>query len=201
MPLAAMLMVLAAPAILLSYGEDYVGGALTVLILAPYLFIRPTGVMSSHILSAMAQQALMFKVNIVSVAINVTMSILLVPAIGIEGAALAATVGFAINSVLMYHYANEKIGVQLDHGAQTRMVAGSAMAMVIAATVFLGTGFLGLGFLILFARLAAATLLGLGVYLLYIRKVGFFTEEEMENVRSVAKHSKLASLILRLIGH
>jgi len=201
MPLAAMLMVLAAPAILLIYGEDYVAGALSVLILAPYLFIRPTGLMANHLLAALALQALMFKVNMVSVAINIAMSIVLVPMIGIEGAALAATAGFTVNSLLMYHFASKELGVRLDHGAQVRLIAGSALAMVVAATVFLATGSLGLGFLLLFARLAAATLLGLGVYLLFVRKVGFFTEEEMENVRAVAEHSRLASIILKMIGH
>ena len=201
MPLAAMLMVLAAPAILLIYGEDYVAGALSVLILAPYLFIRPTGLMANHLLAALALQALMFKVNMVSVAINIVMSIALVPMIGIEGAAIAATAGFVVNSLLMYHYANKEIGVQLDHGAQVRLVAGSALAMVVAATVFLATGFMGLGFLLLFARLAAATLLGLGVYLLFIRRVGFLTEEEIENMMAVAEHSRLARIIMKFIGH
>jgi len=200
MPLAAMLMVLAAPAILLVYGDGYVPGAMSVVILAPYLFVRPTGVMSNHILAAMAHTDLILRVNLVSMAINVVLSILLMPTVGIEGVALAATVAFYVNSLLMYHYARVKAGVRVDHTAITKILAGSAMAMAVAGGVFWATDMLGQSFLFLLLRLAAATMLGLGVYMLFIRRAGLFTEDEMENVRSVAEHNRLAGLILRLLG-
>ena len=199
MPLTAMLMVLAAPTILLIYGIDYVPGALSVLILAPYLLVRPTGLMSTQILAAMALQKLIFKVNMVSVGYNIAVSIILVPMIGIEGAALAASSAFIINSVLMYHYARRESGVDVDNGAMTRLLVGSAIAMVVAGGVFLVTDLLGQGIFALLVRLAGAGLLGLGAYLLYYRRVTVFTEEEMENVMAVAKHSRLAGLILRIL--
>ncbi len=199
MPLTAMLMVLAAPTILLIYGMDYVPGALSVLILAPYLLVRPTGLMSTQILAAMALQKLIFKVNMVSVGYNIAMSIILVPMIGIEGAALAASSAFIINSVLMYHYARRESGVDVDNGAMTILLVGSAIAMVVAGGVFLVTDLLGQGIFALLVRLAGAGLLGLGAYLLYYRRVTVFSKDEMENVMAVAKHSRLAGLILRIL--
>ena len=199
-PLTAMLMVLAAPAILLIYGVDYVPGAMAVLILAPYLLVRPTGITSNHILAAMARQDIIFKVNMASVAVNIGMSIVLMPAIGIEGVALAASCAFILNSLLLYHFARTKAGVEVDHGAMGKILAGAVMAMAVGAGVFWATEFLGQDFVFLFMRLGAATLLGLGLYLVYIRRVHIFTEDEMENVRSVAEHSKLAGLILKTLG-
>jgi stage V sporulation protein B len=199
MPLAAMLMVLAAPAILLIYGEDYVPGAMAVTILAPYLFIRPLGVMSTHILAAMAHQDLILKVNMVSMVLNVVTSVVLMPTVGIEGVALAATVSFAVNSTLMYHFARSRAGVRVDHVAVTKILVGSAMAMAVAGGMFLLTEPLGEAFLPLFVRLAGATLAGMGLYTVYIRRARLFTEDEMENVRSVAEKSKLAGVILRLL--
>jgi O-antigen/teichoic acid export membrane protein len=200
MPLAAILMVLAEPAILLVYGDGYVPGALTVMILAPYLFIRPTGVMSNHILAAMARTDLIMRVNLISMAINVVLSILLMLAIGIEGVALAATTAFALNSVMMYHYAKKYAGVGVDHVAVTKIMGGSAMAMLVAGAVFLLTDPVGVDIVPLFIRLAVATLAGFGLYVVYIRRVGLFTEDEMDNVRSVAEKSKLAHLILKVLG-
>jgi O-antigen/teichoic acid export membrane protein len=200
MPVAALLMAMAAPAILLVYGEGYVPGAMSVMILAPYLFIRPTGVMSNHILAAMGHTDLILKVNLTSMVVNVALSILLMPLVGIEGVALAVTVAFYVNSLLMYHFAHSRAGVSVDPVAITRIMAGSVMAMAVAGGVFLVTGPLGESFLPLLVRLAAATLLGLGAYTLYIRRVGLFTDDEMENVRHVAEHSRLAGLILRILG-
>lgn len=200
MPLAAMLMVLAAPAILLVYGDGYVPGAASVMILAPYLFVRPTGVMSNHILAAMGHTDLILRVNLISMVVNVALSILLMPMVGIEGVALAVTIAFYLNSLLMYHHARARAGVRVDPGAITRILAGSVMAMTVAGVLFYLTDPVGESFLPLLVRLAAATLLGLGVYTLYIRRVGLFTEDEMENVRSVAEHSRLGGLILRLLG-
>jgi O-antigen/teichoic acid export membrane protein len=200
MPLAAMLMILAAPAILFIYGDGYVPGAMSVLILAPYLFVRPTGVMSTHILAAMAHQDIILKVNLVSMVINIVMGIWLMPIIGIEGVAIAATTAFTINSFMMYHFARSKAGVHIDHVAITKIMAGSVMAMAIAGVIFLATDPLGTSFLPLLARLATATLLGMGLYTIYIRRVGIFTDDEMANVRSVAEQSKLANIVLKLLG-
>jgi O-antigen/teichoic acid export membrane protein len=201
MPLAVMLMVMAAPAILLVYGHDYVPGAMAVLILAPYLLVRPTGIMGNHILAAMAHQDLILKVNLVSVAINVSLSIAMVPAIGIEGAALAATIAFTFNSLMLHHYAYKKADVSVDHTATLRLLAGSMLAMAVTVGVFLLTQPLGEEFVPLFIRLAAGAMLGLGSYLMFVRRIRIFTDDEMENVRAVAKHSKLAGMILKLLGH
>ncbi|UCC94161.1 MAG: flippase [Thermoplasmata archaeon] len=200
MPLATMLMVLAGPAILLIYGEDYVPGASAVIILAPYLFVRPVGLMSSQVLAAMARQDLILRVNVVSMVINLVLSIVLMPFIGIEGVALAVTISFAVHSTMMYLFARSKAGVQMDHGAVTKILVGSVVAMAVAGGLFLVTEPLGEAFLPLFLRLAVATLVALGLYTYYIRQVRIFSEDEMENVRSVAEESKLAGIILRLLG-
>jgi O-antigen/teichoic acid export membrane protein len=199
MPLTTMLMVLAAPSILLIYGMDYVPGALSVLILAPYLLVRPTGLMSNHILAAMAHQDIILRVNLMSVGYNIAMSIILVPMIGIEGAALAASSAFMINSLLLYHYAHQKAGVEFDNIVMTRLMVGSAIAMVVAGGLFLVTFPLGQGFLSLLVRLAVAGLLGMGAYLLYYRRVEVFNEDEMKNVVAVAEHSRVAGIILRIL--
>ncbi len=199
-PLAAMLMVLAGPAILLIYGEDYVPGATAVLILAPYLLVRPTGLQANHLLAAMARQNLIFKVNMVAVVLNLVLALVLVPAMGIEGAAIAVTISFYVNSLLLYHYARREAGVDADAPTINRLLVGAIISMVVSAGVFLLTGPLGLDLLFLLARLAAAFLSGLGVYLLYVRRVRIFTEDEMENVVAVSKHSRLAGMILKLLG-
>jgi O-antigen/teichoic acid export membrane protein len=200
MPLAMLLMVLAAPAILLVFGEGYVPGAMTVMILAPYLLARPTGVMSTHILAAMARQDLVLRVNVASVVLNLVLSILLMPRVGIEGVALAATIAFVTNSALMYHYARAHAGVAVDQVALTKILAGSVLAMAVAGGLFLLTGPLGEAFLPLLARLAASSIIGLGLYTIYIRRVRLFTEDEMDNVRSVAERSRLGGLILWMLG-
>lgn len=199
-PVAAMLMVLAGPAILLIYGEEYVPGALAVLILAPYLFVRPTGLQANHLLAAMALQNLIFKVNIVSVILNIILAFLLVPTLGIEGAAIAATTSFYVNSLFLYHYARREGGVDADAPTINRLLAGAIIAMVVSASVFFLTDPLGLDFIILMVRLAAASILGFGVYLLYVRRVRLFSEDEMKNVVAVTEHSKLAGIILKLLG-
>ena len=200
MPLAAVLMVLAAPAVLLVYGTEYVPGAMVVLVLGPYLLVRPTGVMSTHVLAAMGRTDLILRVNAASVVINLGASVALMPALGIEGVALAATTAFAVNSALMYGLARREAGVRVDHGAITRVLAGSAMAMAVAAGLFWATDVLGEGPLPLFLRLAGSTLLGMGLYTLYIRRSRLFSEEEMDNVRQVADRSRLGALILWVLG-
>ncbi|NIS19520.1 MAG: hypothetical protein GWN39_05905, partial [Thermoplasmata archaeon] len=180
--------------------DGYTPGAMAVLILAPYLFVRPTGVMSNHILAAMGHTGLILRVNLISMVVNIAMSILLMPRMGIEGVALAATVAFYTNSLLMYLFARSRAGVRVDHVAITKIMAGSAMAMAVAGAVYYLTDPLGEAFLPLLVRLAAATLLGLGVYIVYIRKARLFTADEMDNVRSVAEHSRLGEIILRMLG-
>lgn len=198
-PIAALLMAMSAPGIGLLYGSEYSAAAVPLTIMALMLFFKPVGVICLQMLAAMAMQLHILRAIVVSLAINVAMNLALVPLWGVEGAAVAATTTFVVNSVLLYSVARSRGGVAMEwRGAL--LTAMSALAAAAAAVgVFLATGALGDGEAALLARLAPAGLAALAVYVLLIRGLRVVGGDELERMRAVGERSALVRLVLRIV--
>ncbi len=199
-PVAMLLLVLSAPAVLLLYGEAYVDAAAPMSVLAVWLFFRPTGALSGQLLASMALQVLVLVANLVSVALNVVLCVALVPEFGIVGAASATTTSFFVNAVVMYGFARRHGEVRLDWRGKGLTIAASLLSAVIAAALFVATAPLGEEPLGLLVRLAVAVGVALGAYVVAVRALKVVSEDELENMRTVAERSDLVKLVLRLLS-
>ncbi len=199
-PIAALLMALSVPGVDLLYGTEYSGAALPLAIMAIMLFLKPVGVICLQMLAAMAMQLYILRAIVVSLALNVALNLVLVPAWGIEGAALSATATFVVNSALLYRVARSRGGVALDWRGAGLTVISSLAAAAAALGVFLATGALGGGEAALLARLAPAGLVALAVYVLLIRGLRVVGGDELERMRAVGERSALVRWVLRVVA-
>jgi O-antigen/teichoic acid export membrane protein len=199
-PVAMLLLVLSAPVVVLLYGEAFADAAVPLSMLAVWLFFRPTGALSGQLLASMALQVLVLVANLVAVVLNVVLCIALVPEFGIVGAASATTTSFFVNAVIMYNYARKHGEVRLDWRGKGLTIAASLLAAVIAAALFVATAPIGEEPVGLLIRLVVAAGVALGAYIGAIRALRVVSEEELEDIRTVAERSNLVKLVLRFLS-
>ncbi|MDN5310367.1 MAG: hypothetical protein PWP14_1761 [Methanolobus sp.] len=99
------------------YGSDFERGYLTLIVL---LFVQIVNVFQFFLtmyLGALDRQKDSFKVTAVATAANIALNLILIPIIGIEGAALATLVTMSINAMLAYRILSEIIDVKVDYSS------------------------------------------------------------------------------------
>jgi stage V sporulation protein B len=103
MPLCVGTIVFAAPIIAILFGNAYLPGSVSLQILAAGMLFFTLYTISSSIAQGLGRPRLPMYVLIFGTAINIALSIILVPAMGINGAAIATTVAaLVLMSVLMW---------------------------------------------------------------------------------------------------
>ncbi len=92
------------------YGGDYGNGGAVMAIFSVGLLFSLFSYVFTITLAAMRMVALEFKIALAIVLINIALCVLLIPRLGIEGAATASATAFAISAILFAYYAGKIIG-------------------------------------------------------------------------------------------
>ena len=149
--------------ILRIYGQEFVDGStvLALLILATLLYSYLQQLMNG--LNGINRPDLSFRINVVFIGLNAGLNIVLIPQLGIEGAAVASVVSVAITLAIAHRVLKQLIVFRIPRGEILRQVAA---ALVMGGVVFLFLGVIEtLGVLQHnFALVVLLVVVGSGVY-------------------------------------
>lgn len=121
---------LASPIIHLLYGEAYTPAILAFQILMATVFVSFPGTLFSNLIFAKNQQKKMVTITIITSAGNVIFNTLLIPTLGIAGAALATLIMQTIYNILAYRVAKTLSMFRVFHGTKMLFIAGVIMVIL-----------------------------------------------------------------------
>ncbi|MCZ0860810.1 flippase [Methanocorpusculum sp. MG] len=116
------------------YGADFAVGGTACAILLLLQIVNVFMVFLGTTLSAIDHARQSFYASGSAAVLNVVLNVLLIPVIGIEGAAVASLVSITLNAVLLRHYLKHYIDVRCDLHAASHIVFS---AVLMAAFIFI----------------------------------------------------------------
>lgn len=125
-PAAVVMMLFAAESLGIFYGESYAGGATAMALFTFGLVVYSLSYMIFLALTAMRLVKIELYITVLSGVINTALVVALIPAFGMEGAALAGTIGFAASTLLAGHYGGKLFGFRFPPEIYKMLAAGVA---------------------------------------------------------------------------
>lgn len=114
------------------YGPAFRPGWLVLIILSGERIIHSFHNIIYNMTLAFDQPDVAFRFSAISIIVNILLNLILVPTIGIEGAAIAMLIAYSINAYLYYRNAQQHVQIDLPVQAITWMVvSGGIMAVVV----------------------------------------------------------------------
>ena len=174
-PMAIGLAVTAPALVRLLWGPAYAPAGLVLAVLALGSLVSFAAGASPAVLHAMKRQDRLLRQGLVAAAADVVLALLLIPAAGALGAAVASSAAQALGSVLAIRAAVTAAGAGVPAAALARIMAAGAVMGVIAVVpiVTLGGG----------PGLAAAVLTGALAYPLALRALRALSAEDLDRAR------------------
>jgi O-antigen/teichoic acid export membrane protein len=115
------------------YGAEFASGYLPLVILLAVQVINVFQFLFTMYLSALDRQKDAFKVTAVAASANIVINLLLIPVMGITGAAIATLVTMILNAILAGRVLSKIITIQIEHGSLLNILKASA-----AMSLFVG---------------------------------------------------------------
>lgn len=109
------------------YGADFASGYLPLVILLTVQVVNVFQFLFTMYLSALDLQKDAFKVTAVAASANIVINLLLIPVMGIMGAAIATLVTMILNAILARHILSKFITIRMDHNSLLNIVKASAV--------------------------------------------------------------------------
>ncbi|MBN1170317.1 flippase [Candidatus Micrarchaeota archaeon] len=103
-PAATVMIAFAHPMLSIFYGENYAFGSAVMAILTAAFLIQSFSFMLSNLLAAIRMVRIELQISAAVTVINVILNVLLIPAFGIEGAAIASLASIMVLYLLLYHF-------------------------------------------------------------------------------------------------
>lgn len=196
----------------LVYGEAYRGGALVMSILTAAYLIRTVSLMLTLTLSAMKKLDVQLRVAILSGIIQVTMGLLLIPLIGMEGAALGTFVSMLLSFFLLLYYSRKYFDFHIPFEIYKLMGAGLATLIIMVlispyTSMVFGffpeqeAGGLSLYVIKLISLAYVGVLAGaaMAMFLLFILLLKCFTREDISMMKKSLEKIRIPQPIILLI--
>ncbi len=133
LPLAAVMFAYSTEMLTIFFGSAYGGGGLAMSIFVAGLVFNVFALTVSLALAGMRLVHLELKVSAISATANVILNFALIPFFGINGAAAATAISFAIWGALMLKYGKEKIGFESPRESYKLVAIGIGVAIVALA--------------------------------------------------------------------
>ena len=109
------------------YGAEFASGYLPLVILLTVQVVNVFQFLFTMNLSALDRQKDAFKVTAVAASANIVINLLLIPVMGIMGAAIATLVTMILNAVLARHILSKLITIRMDHNSLLNILKASAI--------------------------------------------------------------------------
>ncbi|MDF9745977.1 flippase [Natrinema salsiterrestre] len=160
-PAAAGLILVAEPLVTLAFGDDYLGAVPILQVLAVYAVLQSITALTSNGLDFLGRARERAIIKGVTSVLNVILNIILIPRIGVVGAAIATLATYSI-----YTFTNVYI-IGLEFDLQTRLILRNVMVIlsitsVMSACVYVVSDYVT-GFITLFAVIGFGTLVWLSL--------------------------------------
>jgi O-antigen/teichoic acid export membrane protein len=130
LPFAVVLMAFPTEILRVFYGSTYTSGAAALTISAFGLVLLSVSYMISLALAAMRLVRVELNIAMVMCVADVLLNILLIPRFGIEGAAAASVMAFAVGLLLLQHYGEKLLGFRFPPEIW-RLLAAAALVLVV----------------------------------------------------------------------
>lgn len=131
LPIAVVMMAFAGDMLSVFYGSEYSTGAAVMVIFTFGLVFSAFSLMASLALTAMRLVKIELYIAAACGIANIVLNLLLIPAFGIEGAAAASAVSFAMSAFLLNHFAKKLLGYR--NPPETYRLLGAALIVFIIA--------------------------------------------------------------------
>jgi len=138
-PSAVVMMLFAGEMLGAFYGQSYASGAMAMALFTLGLAFYSISYMLFLTFIAMRMVGLELSMTLISGAFNVIMVVLLIPPFGMEGAAAAGALGFALSAFLAKHYCEKLIGFRFPPEIYKMVAAGVvtfALMFIIKAPLY-----------------------------------------------------------------
>jgi O-antigen/teichoic acid export membrane protein len=155
------------------YGADFETGmaALIILLLLQLAVIFVT--LQVTCLNALDHPRSSFYATSLAAGVNIILNVLLIPFLGIQGAALATLVSMILNGLLSYYYLSRYIPVRLERGTVLRIILSGLVMGIVVLLFRFSFGVES------FVSLTMAIILGAGVYFLILFQIDRRIREEL----------------------
>jgi len=190
------------PFVFLVYGDEYLAGLAVLWILAIWGYFRPFGSMSATMLTALGRQHyVLYATTFVAIA-NLGLNLVLVPWIGMIGAAIASTISISAGTVLSVRYLERLEGVRPNVRTPVKMLALSVVVVIPFSLLLHGVDLLlpfstSLAALVLV--LGAVGLAYLAVFLWLARRFRLLDDDDVRVLREATARLPLAHRILDVL--
>ncbi len=133
-PVAAGGLLLAEPLLYFFYGAEFAAGGTACVILLILQIINVFTTFLGTTLGAIDHARQSFYATLIAACLNVVLNIVLIPLVGIEGAAIATVISIGLQAVLLRHFLKRYVTVRLDFRAISHILLS---ALLMAAFVFI----------------------------------------------------------------
>ncbi|WP_340819087.1 polysaccharide biosynthesis C-terminal domain-containing protein [Methanolobus sp. WCC4] len=114
------------------YGAEFVHGYTTLFILLCMQIISIFQILFTAYLSALDCQKKSFQVTAIAALLNIIVNVILIPTMGINGAAIATLAAMALNALLAYSELSNKISITFEYDSILHMILSSlAMGLIL----------------------------------------------------------------------
>jgi O-antigen/teichoic acid export membrane protein len=158
------------------YGAAFSSGTVALFILLPLYVVYIFLYLQMMTLNALNHPKDSFWTTAVAVLVNIALNILLIPLIGINGAAVATLVSILVNAVLGYVILGKYITVKMEKRALFHILAASAVMALVVGGIRLIVPVLHLGYLI------GMIVIGAVVYFVLLLKIDRGIRDEMREI-------------------
>jgi O-antigen/teichoic acid export membrane protein len=134
----AVIVAWAEPIVRLLFGDDYAESATVLRWLAPYIFLHAISPLISVTVNYLGQASRRIPIVVGALVVNVVLDLILVPAIGVEGAAIGTSVAYALYVPAHYRVAQRELGLSARPLVLT--LVRTLLAGVVAAAVLVALG-------------------------------------------------------------
>jgi O-antigen/teichoic acid export membrane protein len=123
-PVAVVLVSFSSDILATIYGESYGLGGLALSIFLLGVMVKAFSYMLIYVIAAMRKIMVELKINFAMGLLNVILTVLLIPILGMEGAAFASFLSFLFAFILLRHYAGKLFKFQIPRQAYLLLIAG-----------------------------------------------------------------------------
>jgi len=190
------------PFVFLVYGDEYLAGLVVLWILAVWGYFRPFGSMSATMLTAMGRQRYVLYATTFIALANLGLNLVLVPWIGMIGAAIASTISICAGTVLSVRFLERLEGVRPDLRTPAKMLALSVGAVIPFSLLLHGVDILfpfSSSLAVLVLALGATSLAYLAVFLRLARRLRLLDDDDVRVLRDATARLPLAHRILDVL--
>lgn len=191
-PLTLGLAITANPTITLFAGPAYASGDVILFILSLFAGISSLGAALGGLMLVFNMTRMVFVINIVSVGVSLTMSLVLLPFLGVTGIAIVRAVAMILSFVLTFLVLRRRTPIEFDKTAIWK-------SWVAATTMFVAVGLVEQVYVSRYL-LPLLILVGGTVYVIALRLLKAVDENDIEFVRKLlGKRANLITEILQKI--